>query len=67
MLKENGRLEPAAPEELANLKGKHMVCPKCGEYSIIAKPEFATSACGKCGAKLFDVEMASAAKTTGKK
>lgn len=66
MLKENGRHKPAAKSELAGLKGKHMVCPKCGEYSIMAKVDFAETKCGKCGGRLVDADMATASKATGR-
>jgi ribosomal protein S27AE len=65
MLKENGRLEPATKEELANLKGKQMVCPNCGEYTIVDKVQFANTKCGKCNSELIDVSMANASKLTG--
>ena len=67
MFKDNGRERPADPKELASLKGKHMVCPKCGEYSIMVDVQFASTTCGKCGAKLVDANMSSASKTTGSK
>ena len=65
MLKDNGRLAPAEKVELANLKGKHMVCPECGEYAILTKVQFASTKCGNCGAKMVDADMANASKTTG--
>lgn len=67
MFKDNGREKPADPKELASLKGKHMVCPECGEYSIMTDVEFASTTCGKCGTKLMDVHMASASKATGRR
>jgi ribosomal protein S27AE len=65
MLKDNGRLKPALEEELASLKGKHLECPKCGEYCIMANVQFADTRCGKCGALLVDAAMSTASKTTG--
>jgi ribosomal protein S27AE len=65
MFKDNGRFKPAKKQELANLKGKHMVCPECGEYAIFANVKFAETKCGKCGAKLVDADMSTASKTTG--
>jgi ssDNA-binding Zn-finger/Zn-ribbon topoisomerase 1 len=65
MLKENGRLEPAAKEELANLKGKSMVCINCGECAFVAKVQFANTKCSKCGSELVDISMTTASKTTG--
>jgi len=66
MLKENGRYKPADKEELASLKGKHLVCPECGEYSIMANVQFADTKCGKCGAQLVDAAMSTASKATGR-
>jgi uncharacterized protein (DUF983 family) len=66
MFKDNGRVKPAEKSELANLKGKHMKCPDCGEYTIFAKVQFADTKCSKCGAQMVDVNMASASKATGK-
>lgn len=66
MLKENGRLEPAEKSELANLKGKHMKCPKCGEYTIFVKVQFADTKCSMCGTQMVDVDMATASKATGR-
>ena len=66
MFKDNGRLTPAPEEELASLKGKHLVCPECGEYSITANAQFADNNCGKCGALLVDAAMSTASKATGR-
>ena len=65
MKRENGRLEPAKKEELADLKGKHMVCLKCGEYTIITNVQFANTKCSKCNTELVDMAMTNASKTTG--
>lgn len=54
MLKENGRAEPADKNEIANLKGKSMRCPKCGDYLVISKAEFAATKCGRCGTQMQD-------------
>ena len=66
MFKDNGRHKPAKRSEIANLKGKHMQCPSCGEYAILAKVEFADTKCGKCGTQMVDANMSSASKATGK-
>lgn len=66
MLKENGRFKPARKEELADLKGKHMKCPNCGEYTIFAKVQFADTKCSMCGSQMIDVDMATASKATGR-
>lgn len=65
MLKDNGRFKPAEKIELSNLKGKHMICPNCGEYSIFVNVKFADTKCGKCGARMVDADMSTASKTTG--
>ena len=66
MLKDNGRVKPAEQAELANLKGKHMRCPKCGEYAILSNVQFASTTCGNCGAQMEDAEMTNASKASGK-
>ena len=66
MLKSNGRAKPAEGLEIANLKGKHMKCPNCGEYAILAKVEFANTKCGNCGTEMVDIHMATAKKATGR-
>lgn len=65
MFKDNGRVTPAVPSELANLKGKHMKCLNCGEYTVFAKIKFADTKCSKCGTQMVDIEMSMARKTTG--
>ena len=65
MLKDNGRLKPANKKELADLKGKHMVCRSCGEYTIFANVTFADTKCSRCGAQMVDADMSNASKTTG--
>jgi predicted RNA-binding Zn-ribbon protein involved in translation (DUF1610 family) len=66
MFKDNGRFKPAAKSEIADLKGKHMKCPNCGEYAILSKVEFADTKCISCGAQMVDVNMSNASKATGK-
>jgi len=65
MFKDNGRFKPAKKSELAGLKGKHMVCPNCGEYAILRNVNFADTKCGKCGTEMVDAGMSNASKTTG--
>ena len=65
MLKENGRRKPAKKAEMADLKGKHMVCPNCGEYTVFASVKFADTKCCMCGSQMVDVSMSTASKTTG--
>jgi len=56
MPKEDGRLKPAEPRELANLKGKHFKCTKCGEHGVFTSAEFAeTKKCAACGAPMEEV------------
>lgn len=59
MFKTDGRKTPADKSELAGLKGKHMVCPQCGEIYVISKASFADERCQGCGVKLEDVQYAS--------
>jgi len=66
MFKENGRFKPAKKEELANLKGKNMICPKCQEYSIVTSANFSDIRCSECGTVLVEVGMSAAGKATGK-
>lgn len=66
MFKDNGRFKPADESELAKLKGKHMVCPKCGEHAVITKVQFAETKCSICNELLVDIEMLTASKTTGR-
>ncbi len=66
MFKDNGRLTPADSAELADLKGKRMVCPKCGERTVVAKVQFAETKCSVCDEFLVDIEMSTASKTTGR-
>ena len=66
MLKADGRTKPAEKEELAGLKGKEMLCPKCGKTSVIEHSQFASTECPECGGSLVDSEMAGSKKTTGK-
>jgi len=40
MRKENGRLEPADPQETAGLTGKEFECWKCGHTEIRKNVEF---------------------------
>jgi len=56
MPKEDGRLKPAEPKELANLKGKHFRCTKCGEMGIFRETEFAEiKKCGSCGGPMEEI------------
>lgn len=65
MKKANGRLLPAAKEELANLKGKEMICPKCGETYVLKDASFASEVCQSCGTSLEDLS-AKASKMNGR-
>lgn len=67
MYKDNGRERPADKAELADLKGKHMKCPACGEYSIFARVEFAETKCSKCGTSLVEVFMTATGKAIGRR
>jgi ssDNA-binding Zn-finger/Zn-ribbon topoisomerase 1 len=40
MLKENGRVTPMSPKELANLSDKKYKCPKCSYVMILSESEF---------------------------
>lgn len=66
MLKENGRLTPADKEELANLKGKCMICPNCGEQVIMLEVSFADTKCKKCDTILVEAGLLTAGKAVGK-
>ena len=55
VFKADGRKTPAENSELANLKGKHMQCPSCGEIYIIAKASFADERCQGCDVKLVEM------------
>lgn len=48
MRKENGRLKPADPKELAGLKAKTYGCWKCGYTQVVRNPEFGEARCPKC-------------------
>lgn len=58
--KADGRVKPAKQSEMANLKGKHMVCPVCGEISILAKASFADEKCQGCNVPLQDMNTGQA-------
>lgn len=67
MIKGNGRLKPASQIEIAGIKkGKSMYCPKCKEYRVVAKVEFANTRCDHCGEQLMDSATASDNKAVGK-
>lgn len=66
MYKDNGRKEPADNVEIADLKGRHMKCPNCGEYAILKDIVFASTKCGSCGTEMEDVVFGSASKASGK-
>ena len=56
MYKANGRERPAKREELANLKGKHFKCSKCGDYTIQRSVEFGSSVkCDNCGSAMTEL------------
>ncbi len=66
MFKDNGRLKPADEQEMANIKGKLMVCPLCGKKIHFTEVEFGSTKCPKCGNEMADYSVSSA-KLTGKK
>jgi rubredoxin len=50
MLKEDGRLEPADPKEIAAIKGKKYMCSNCGLVNVFEHTEFADELkCSGCG------------------
>lgn len=57
MYKANGRINDLEnyKKELSDLKGKHMMCPKCGEYTITSEVVFAETKCKLCGTVLVEV------------
>jgi len=56
MPKEDGRLKPADPQELANLKGKQFKCTSCGEVAVFTDAEFAEAKeCSSCGAPMEEM------------
>lgn len=65
MRKENGRLKPADKEELADIRGKKMECPSCGNIEVVKNAEFASETCSKCGSHLRDANY-DQAKLTGR-
>lgn len=67
MLKDNGRLQPAPKQELSNLRGKNMYCPKCKESYVVANVEFANTVCKNCGEQLEDLNTQNASKLVGRK
>jgi len=66
MIKENGRFRKAEKEELANLKGKSLLCPMCGKEVVVINATFGEMVCKSCGVKLVDKDMAQASKVTGR-
>jgi predicted nucleic-acid-binding Zn-ribbon protein len=54
MFKDNGRLKQADKKDVANVKGKEMVCISCGTFFTVQNAEFAAMSCTKCGASLID-------------
>ena len=65
MLKSNGRFLPAEKKELANLKGKLMLCDTCGETFKIEKSNFSENKCPVCSNDLIDINDPLGNKITG--
>jgi hypothetical protein len=58
MFKENGRVKPADPKEVANVRGKTIVCTSCGYREIRNSLEFAEAPqCPKCNQGLLHEEL----------
>lgn len=58
MHKENGRLKPADPKEVANIRAKTIVCWNCGYKETKSNLEFSEApSCPKCSRGTLHEEL----------